>query len=237
MAIAKARLFSADLSDAKSMGGLDAVDIFNHGIVPHVNSLLPDVSGGDPLDIYQNAPEDAPQEEDPFDMQSLFARRRDHIRPDMFDSKPVEPSALIEDTPYEGSRDLTTMVKSFEGFSASPYKDNTQVSIGYGTRARPGETSISKEVANQRLQEELGLSRRQVIEHAKKHGYSFSEAQIDALTSFNYNTGRLEQLTNNGTRTPDQIAEKFPQYRKSEGKVLPGLVRRRFAEQRLFKQG
>lgn len=129
-----------------------------------------------------------------------------------------------------------SLVKSFEGFYKEPYADYKQTSIGYGTRAKPGEKSITKEEAEARLSKELGVSRNRVLEHASTHGYQFNQAQIDALTSFDYNTGRLEQLTNNGTRSPAEIAAKLPLYRKAGGKVLPGLEARRAAEQRLFQQ-
>src|SRR4030067_364522 len=50
----------------------------------------------------------------------------------------------------------TKLLKDFEGFSAKPYGDYKQTSIGYGTRAQPGETSLSEADATARLQAEAG---------------------------------------------------------------------------------
>ncbi len=129
---------------------------------------------------------------------------------------------------------LTDLVKGFEGFYENAYDDYAQVSIGYGTRAKPGEKTITREEAERRLAAELATHRRRVVEHAKRHGYQFTNNQLDALTSFDYNTGRLEQLTDQGRRTPEQIAAMMPAYRKAGGQVLPGLVKRRKAERDLF---
>lgn len=133
------------------------------------------------------------------------------------------------------AHNLTAFVKEFEGYNPKAFNDYKQISIGYGTRARPGEKVISREEAERRLAAELGSSRQRVERHVQKHGYQLSEKQLDALTSFDYNTGRLEQLTAKGTRTPEVIAKQMLLYNKAGGKVLPGLVRRRKAESSLFQ--
>lgn len=135
------------------------------------------------------------------------------------------------------ARDLLSFVKGFEGFNQSAYDDYGQVSIGYGTRARKGETSISREDAESRLNEEIAMHRRRVENLNTRAGYNWTPNQLDALTSFDYNTGRLEQLTANGTRDQATIAQKLPLYNKAGGKELRGLTRRRQAETRLFLQG
>ena len=154
--------------------------------------------------------------------------------------KPLKkgPPGAREDVPDKsGASNITDFVKEFEGWNPKPYNDYKQKSIGYGTKAKRGEKSITKEEAEKRLEGELSLHRARVMAHAKKHGYNWTPAQIDALTSFDYNTGRLSQLTANGKRTNAQIAEKMPLYRKAGGKVLRGLVKRRNAERELFLNG
>lgn len=76
----------------------------------------------------------------------------------------------------------------------------------------------------------------------KKHNYKLSSNQIDALTSFDYNTGSLHKLTNNGKRSVSEIANKITSYNKAnlDGKglkPLKGLTRRRKEEQSLFIKG
>ena len=66
---------------------------------------------------------------------------------------------------------------------------------------------------------------------------TLNQNQFDALVSFTFNcgTGGLQSLCKN--RTAAEIAEKMLLYNKGGGKVLPGLVRRRKAEQELFNKG
>lgn len=66
---------------------------------------------------------------------------------------------------------------------------------------------------------------------------TLNQDQFDALVSFTFNcgTGGLQTLCKN--RTAAEIAEKMLLYNKGGGKVLPGLVRRRKAEQELFNKG
>lgn len=63
---------------------------------------------------------------------------------------------------------------------------------------------------------------------------ALNDNQRDALISFAYNLGEKNLKKLCAGRTADQIAAKIPAYNKDDGKVLPGLVRRRKAEQTLF---
>lgn len=132
---------------------------------------------------------------------------------------------------------VTDFVKEFEGWNPKAYWDYGQTSIGYGTRAKPGEKAISKAEAEKRLAQELSKHRARVVKAAQQHGYEWSPEQIDALTSFDYNTGRLEQLIANGKRDNETIARKMLLYVNADGKKLKGLERRRRAEAQLFKEG
>ena len=64
-----------------------------------------------------------------------------------------------------------------------------------------------------------------------------TQNQFDALVSFTFNcgAGSLQKLC--AGRTLEQIADKMLLYNKGGGQVLPGLVRRRKAEQELFLTG
>tara|TARA_R110000851_G_scaffold238770_1_gene391550 strand:- start:293 stop:1066 length:774 start_codon:yes stop_codon:yes gene_type:complete len=141
------------------------------------------------------------------------------------------------------AKDLSSFVKSFEGFVESSTPDGRQNSIGFGTKARKGEGSISREDAETRLGEELGGHRQRVIDASKRGGYNFGDAQIDALTSFDFNTGKINQLLlSKGSRRfsdNEQIASKMREFDKAnlDGKGLKplrGLTRRRKAESSIF---
>jgi GH24 family phage-related lysozyme (muramidase) len=114
--------------------------------------------------------------------------------------------------------------------------DYKQWSIGYGTKASGPDEVITEEEADKRLREELQKSQNAVISHAKKHNYNFNQNQIDALTSFAYNLGPgiLKQLTADGTRSVEEIAQKIPEYNKAGGKVNVGLQQRRAADFAMF---
>ena len=116
--------------------------------------------------------------------------------------------------------------------------DYKQYSIGYGTKASGPDEEITEAEADRRLREELGKSQKAVIDYGKKKGYNWNQGQVDALSSFVYNLGpgALNQLTANGTRTNQEIAQKLPEYNKAGGKVEGGLVKRRGMELALFNQ-
>lgn len=139
-------------------------------------------------------------------------------------------------------KSLTEVVKHFEaggapqGFHPEAYWDNGQYSIGYGTKARKGET-ITQAEAEQRLQSELSMHRDRVTREAGRLGIPLAPHELDALTSFDFNTGRIEQLLAGGKRSKAEIAEKMLLYRNSAGQRLRGLERRRRAEQQIFLNG
>ena len=132
---------------------------------------------------------------------------------------------------------LLEFIKSHEKFSPTPYKDYKQISIGYGTKALPNETSITEEEAEKRLIKTMKLHRDAVIREGNHWGYNWNNNQIDALTSFRYNVGNLKRLTQNGSRSNDEISKMILRYDKAGGESLPGLTARRKAEQLMFLKG
>lgn len=72
---------------------------------------------------------------------------------------------------------------------------------------------------------------------AKQNGYDWNENQKTALISFVYNLGKgaLAQVTGNGTRNNDEIADKMLEYVNFQGKPSSGLTRRRIEENRIFR--
>jgi GH24 family phage-related lysozyme (muramidase) len=138
--------------------------------------------------------------------------------------------------------DLSTVVKHFEaggakdGFHRAAYWDYGQWSIGYGTKAKKGET-ITREEAEKRLNTELGSHRKRVEAEAKRLGITFKPHEMDALTSFDYNTGSIRKLLAEGTRSKAEIADKMLLYIKADGEHLEGLERRRAAERHIFLHG
>lgn len=126
--------------------------------------------------------------------------------------------------------DLLEAVKRFEGYSPRASWDFKQNSVGYGTRARyPGEV-IDRQEAERRLQQEIAQAQAIVARHAS-HVDAGTQA---ALTSLTYNAGDAWTRSGLGEaiRRNDLASarERFLQYNKAGGQVLPGLASRRQQE-------
>ena len=126
------------------------------------------------------------------------------------------------------------LIKSFEGCRLTAYQDSVGVwTIGWGhTKGVYKGQKITQQQADDMLKDDMGVYESKVNKYNGK--YDFNQNQFDALTSFAYNVGSIDQLTSNGTRTISQISNKFLAYNKAGGKVLAGLTRRRQAEKKLF---
>ena len=135
------------------------------------------------------------------------------------------------------------LIKEFEGCYLKAYKDSGGVwTIGYGiTNADKAVTGftikeglkITQATADKWLEESLDkIYVPKVMKY--DHIYHWNQNQFDALVSFCYNIGSIDQLTAEGSRSIQTIAEKMLLYVKDNDKVLKGLVRRRKAEHDLF---
>lgn len=127
------------------------------------------------------------------------------------------------------------LIKQFEGCILEAYKCPAGVwTIGYGHTAGVTQgQKITQAQADAFLVEDLAKFEKKVEKYSK---YSWRQNEFDALVSFAYNVGSIDQLTANGARSRQVIAEKMLLYNKSKGVVLPGLTRRREAERKLFLQ-
>ena len=107
-----------------------------------------------------------------------------------------------------------------------------------GNERQEGAT-ISDAEADRRLQQELQQARSDVIRQSNKIGRSFNKNQLDALTSFTFNTGsgNMRTLLQGGRRSNQEIADSILLYNQAGGNVLRGLQRRRQAERELFLNG
>ena len=135
------------------------------------------------------------------------------------------------------------LIKEFEGCHLTAYRDEVGVlTIGYGItdsdKSITGTTiksglRISQATADKWLEESLN---RKYLPKVMKYDtrYNWNQNEIDALTSFAYNIGSIDQLTAKGTRSRSTIADKMLKYTKAGGTVYNGLVRRRKAERELF---
>lgn len=146
-------------------------------------------------------------------------------------------------TKRTASKKAVNLIKQFEGCRLTAYQDSVGVwTIGYGTtnadKSITGLT-IKKGTKITQAQAEHFLLKSLNSKYAAKVNkffkkYKWSQNQFDALISFAYNIGSIDQLTANGTRSIAQISSKILAYNKAGGKELAGLTRRRKAEKKLF---
>lgn len=259
--LGKVKIFDSDFGHIFDTSSKSSAEIFNEAILPRVGKLAEEADPGGLEEVARQREAQLAQdlEFDAFAKQSDDDFLQQMRQPQVNFQAPVEenydapvvnvkpratpqPATEVDyNAPIPTARningDLTTFVKNFEGFSPKAFDDYKQTSIGYGTRAKAGETSISRMDAELRLSQELFKSRQQVESLNSKHGYDFAPNELDALTSFTYNVGSLNQLTENGTRDKATIARKMLEYNKAGGQVLNGLAKRRRAEYNLFTGG
>ena len=129
------------------------------------------------------------------------------------------------------------LIKSFEGCKLTAYKclpteKYYTICYGhYGSDVKAG-MKITKAQAEELLLQDCKKAIKNVNSFMSK--YNFNQNQFDALVSFAFNVGSINQLTASGTRTLEQISSKITAYNKSGGRVIAGLVKRRAKEKELF---
>lgn len=135
------------------------------------------------------------------------------------------------------SQNGINLIKKYEGCRLESYKCPAGVwTIGYGhTSGVTDGQKITQAQADAYLISDLEKFEKKVEKYNSK--YSWNQNEFDALVSFAFNIGSIDQLTANGTRERSVIAEKFLLYNKAAGKVLLGLTKRRAEERELFLSG
>lgn len=132
------------------------------------------------------------------------------------------------------SQNGINLIKRYEGCKLVAYKCAAGVpTIGYGHTAgvKMGQ-KITQTQADSYLREDVAKYEAKVMKYYDK--YKFNQNEFDALVSFAFNIGSIDQLTANGTRSKSIIAEKMLSYCKAAGKTNAGLQRRRKEERKLF---
>lgn len=129
------------------------------------------------------------------------------------------------------------LIIAFEGFcpkATKAVKTEKYYTIGYGHYGKDVDEkqTITKEEALSLLKKDMKRFETKVMKY--NACYNFTQNEFDALVSFAYNVGNIDQLTAKGTRTKKEIADAMLLYIKSGGNVLDGLRKRRNKERELF---
>jgi lysozyme len=148
------------------------------------------------------------------------------------------------------SQQCIDLIKSFEGLSLKAYRDpgsvdGKPITIGWGTTnylsagvAKYGRSAVmlgdtlTAEEAEQELQANIALYAKFTTGATNK----LNQNQFDAAVSFVYNTGpNTRQITRLQSGAIAEFRRTMPQYNKGgDGRVMPGLVRRRKALESLL---
>ena len=140
------------------------------------------------------------------------------------------------------SQNGLALTQRFEGLRLTAYQDQVGVwTIGYGHTGPEvcAELSITQEQANNLLMQDVASA---VAAVNRLVTVAFNQNGFDALVDFAFNLGNnaLSGSTLLRKLNADDFAgaaAEFPKWCKAGGKVVPGLLRRRQAEQQLFQQG
>lgn len=130
------------------------------------------------------------------------------------------------------------LIKKYEGCVLKVYLDPIGIKTagvghtGADVNAMAVGTAITQAQADAWLRSDVKKAEKNVASF--DGAYHWNQNQYDALVSFAFNIGSINQLTANGTRTIAQISSKITAYNKAGGKALAGLTRRRKEEKALF---
>ena len=165
-------------------------------------------------------------------------------------------SILFVAVPLEANAESMTSSEAFieilkkrEGFAKYPYKDNSQWSIGYGTRVPDGKleyyqkNGITEEEAEKLMRQMLSSFENAVLKFAEKYGFTLQQHQFDALVSFSYNCGDAWTRETNGNMnravregwTGSDFVYAIMLWSKSAGQYV--LINRRLYEANMYING
>lgn len=149
------------------------------------------------------------------------------------------------------SEELLEVIKAFEGFSGTPYRDTDgKFTIGYGTRCPDdmvehyNETPMTKEEADAELRRVVATYEKEVNAFLDRNGLTYQQQQFDAVISLVYNIGSswlkkgdtlISALV--GGASGNELIYAFSIYSISGGKRSVGHVRRRLAEAAIYLDG
>lgn len=148
--------------------------------------------------------------------------------------------------PSEAITKAAELCRHFEGFSSKPYLCPAgHWTIGYGTVFKPDstkvtmdDTPISKEIAEAWLIYELETNYMRGVLRASPKLVT-NPGALAAMTDFAYNLGVGRYRASTLRRKVDEqdwdgAKTELAKWTRGGGKVLPGLIKRRAAESRLF---
>lgn len=142
------------------------------------------------------------------------------------------------------SQKIVDVIKDFEGFRSKAYWDNTQWTVGYGTRASGPDVTVTRAEAERLLMKALSSTYEPVVnDFCKKNNKQPTQQQFDALLDLTYNAGgswttgsAVPDVVLNPTTALD-IVKGFGAWSRSGGSVSYVHVNRRIREALIYLYG
>ena len=172
---------------------------------------------------------------------------------EVFCEKASQP---INDQNLPFTQNLVDFLIGYESFSAEPYyatdaeRAQGKQTIGYGHVIKEGEnfTKLTEAQARALLMSDIEAHvPTYLFDELSAKGIQLESYQADALISLCFNAGKnalsssqspnFHRMIVSGNYDPVEIRNEFLTYTKQNGKVLPGLVKRREAEANMFNYG
>ena len=142
------------------------------------------------------------------------------------------------------SQEMIDIIKDFEGFSSKAYWDNSQWTVGYGTRASGPDVTVTRSEAEKLLRKALTNTYEPIVnDFCKKNGKQPTQQQFDALLDLTYNAGgswttgsSVPNVVLNETTALD-IVKGLGAWSRSGGGVSYVHVNRRIREALIYLYG
>lgn len=155
------------------------------------------------------------------------------------------------ETPMKTSKDAIEILKGEEGFSAKPYWDYAQWTVGYGTRCPDDKLEqykkdgITEAAAEELLQSFLVRFETELHDFMKRTGVKLNQNQFDALLLFSYNCGTAWSYSTTGLlynavvkgAKGNELINAFSRWCNAGGQILTSLLRRRLCEANMYLNG
>ncbi|MBR7179315.1 MAG: S-layer homology domain-containing protein [Oscillospiraceae bacterium] len=166
-------------------------------------------------------------------------------------SSAAEETFEMADIPADGkyqtmstSQEMIDVIKDFEGFRSKAYWDNSQWTVGYGTRASGSDVTVTRAEAERLLRKALADTYEPIVnDFCKKNGKQPTQQQFDALLDLTYNAGGSWTT---GSSVPDAVLNSvtaldlvkgFGAWSRSGGSVSYVHVNRRIREALIYLYG
>lgn len=142
------------------------------------------------------------------------------------------------------SQEMIDIIKDFEGFRSKAYWDNSQWTVGYGTRASGPDVTVTRAEAEKLLRKALANTYEPIVnDFCKKNGKQPTQQQFDAMLDLTYNAGGSWTT---GSAVPDvvlnpvsalDLVKGFGAWSRSGGSVSYVHVNRRIREALIYLYG